>query len=359
MQLFILLLLMVGAGYGFLLLFSLLSGVSMTAAMCWGFRAKHLELTLPWCIVYVLAFVMVMVVLGKPYALWNLSRSHTGVLLGYTMSDEEAKFFDPVRKQYETFKIYSPPSTPETFNDAFRLVVLYRPSPSADYYNNAISGTLWVSLFMSFIACLFVVGLYMLTYAVADLYIKKTGLSLVLSHRLLLDNGSRMLGFPLSVVLAALGLFILAVSVASGSMVKRITTDYEERFSLVRDDLRQEVLSRAAPGMILKGVVVNRVRDVTTIHGSREDDQDQHLPTATYTIEFKGLAKYFPVYLGIRYVGEPETIPDRQMLDRMFPPIKSLLSETQRDREPREMRELDFLVNEDFSVSPVEEAERR
>lgn len=361
MQLFFLLSLMVGIGYGVLLLFSRLSGVEMTAAMCWGFWARHLELTIPWCIVYVIAFIMVMSVLQKPYNLWNLSRSHTGVLLGYEMSGEEAKFFDPVEKQYTTSKMLNPPPAAKRFNETFRTVVLYRPYLSGAYHN-AMGEALWVSLFVTFVASLFVVGLYLLTYAVADLYVKETGLSLVLSHRLVLNNFTHLLGYPLSLVLAALGLFVLVSSVAGGAMVNKITRDYEEQFAQVREDLRREILSRAAPGKILKGMVVNRVRDVTTVYGSRGAtppyDQDQHLPTATYAIEFKGLTKYFPVYLGMRYVGEPENIPDRKRLDRLFPPGKSLLSETQRDREPRELRELDFLVNEDYSVSLVGEPER-
>ncbi len=362
MQLFLLLSVMVGVGYGVLLLFSRLSGVSMTAAMCWGFRARHLELTIPWCIVYVIAFIMVMSVLQKPYTLWNLSRSHTGALLGYAMSDEDAKLYEPVEKQYATYRIIGTPPTARRFNETFRTVVLYRPYLSGEYHN-ALGEALWVSLFITFITSLAVVGLYMLTYAMADLYIKKTGLSLVLSHRLVLNNFTHLLGYSLSLVLAALALFVLVSSVAGGSMVNRITREYEERFAPMQEDLRREILSHVAPGKILKGMVINRVRDVQTIPGRRSatppGDQDRHLPAATYTIEFKGLAKYVPVYLSIRYVGAPEAIPDRQRLDRLFPPEKSLLSETQRDREPHEMRELDFLVNEDYSVSLVEEAERR
>lgn len=350
--------LVAAGGYGTLLLFSRLTGVNMQQAICWGFRARHLELVLPWCIVYVIAFVMVMALLHKPYSLWNLNRSHTAALQGYAISHEDAKLYDPVEKRYAEYKMNSPLPAAVRFSETFNLLVLYKPAASGTY-QNAQGESLWVSCIIIFFAFGGLILLYVITYGIAGLYIEKTGLSQTLSHRLVLNNFSQLTGYPFLAVLALFSLFVLVSAVAGGSLVNRITGEYEERFADQQEDLRHEILSRVAPGTVLKGLVVNRLRDYHKIYGRRDlpppDNEDRTVDMATYTIEFRGLARHVPVYLSIVYIGDPDAIPQRKLLDRMFVPGKAGLFDTKSEREPREKRELDFLVNEDYSVTLQEQ----
>ena len=167
--------------------------------------------------------------------------------------------------------------------------------------------------------------------------------------------------FPTSPVLAGILFLIALFTWIGGSMVNRITREYEERFSDTQKELRERILSRVAPGAFLKGRLVNRYEGDASVRKSEpvgeEGSQYESIPKTIYTVEFKDLVRSVPVYLSFAYVGSPENIPEVQSLDRFFPPRFTLSMEDLKAKtyaaDVRGEIYLNFRVDGEYRVAPL------
>ena len=355
--------LLIGCAYLSLRFFSRLADVDMVAATCWGFKAKRFELVLTWCMVYLIAFVFVVSLLQKPFMLLTMNLSHEGGLLGYAVNGEYAKLYDPLRKEYVDYKISPPPAAAARFDETFEVVAIYRPFLSGYYQNIELQG-LWLSLFFIFLAALGLGLMYLTQYGLAGAYIAKEHLAKELSHALILGRFREITGYPFFPVLTGIALFILASTWIGASMVNRITRSYAEQFSEARQGQKGDILANATPGRILRGRLINRMEDFQKIYGNRSTKQpDRTVLKTIYTIEFKNVVRYTPVYLQVAYLGEADGNPAMRALDRFFPPRTSWsigkIVANDYAVDAQGPAELDFRVNENLSVSPVMEKEER
>lgn len=341
-------------------LFSRLSGVDLFAAVSWSFSSKQYPLVLGWGFFYLLAFAALLSLLEKPFALARLSATHEGALLGYAERASVSKLYDPVRREYKAFRMSPPVPAAGTFDDAFDVVVLYRPLLSGGHYQRVAQQSPWTALFLLFFLALLSVVLSMMMYKLADLYVRKEGLDLLLSHRAVLAALRQAGGPHGNAILAAAALVLLVPAFAGGFMEHRLTAEYAERFKDLRKSYRDQVLAVAAPGAVLKGRVLRRD------HGSETESSgprgvsasDRTVRNVIYTVEFPDLIRYTPVYLRVT-LRDLESNADIGKLDRALPPEgapeEERTSGWKGPSGPDAEGMLSFVVNDDRSVSPAGE----
>ena len=365
LQLLFGLLIMAAVAYLFLRLFSRLFGVDVLAVMSWQIKKKQFLWIGGWALLFLLGFFPLLTLLEKPFTAVTMNMTHEGAMLGYAMDDEQAMLYDPAQREYRAYRIYPPPRAASSFDEAFETVAFYRPFLTDSLQNIELQGY-FVSVMMLIIAGIMFGILPVLTYKMVQEYPREPGVP-ILSLQIVLDNCKAWTGFSLPAILTAAALFVVMMIILSGYLVNRIKAGYDEKFATTRQEFRSELMARVAPGKVLKGSVINRMRDVQTYsegqshtRGLRNASRDTKvIKYSVYTIEFGKLLSFEPVYLRLTLTGDAQSNRNIKRLDELFvsdesPESGGVLSRLE-PRDARDPRELDFVVNDDYSVSLVPE----
>jgi hypothetical protein len=279
------------------------------------------------------------------------------------MNDEQAMLYDPARGDYKAYRIYPPPRAASSFSEVFETVAFYRPFLTDTIQNIEVQGY-FVSVIMLVIVGIMFGVLPVITYKMVQDYSQDHG-GPSLSLQIVLDNCKAWTGFSLPAILTATVLVVVIMLILSGYLVNHIKAGYDEKFAATRQGFRSELMASVAPGKVLKGRVINRMRDVQTYsepqshtRGLRNASRDTKvIKHSVYTIEFRKLLSFEPVYLRLTLTGDARSNNNIKRLDELFVPDDSpesggALSRLD-PRDARDTRELDFVVNNDYSVSLV------
>jgi hypothetical protein len=356
-------LVLAASAYLVLRLFSRLFGADVLEIMAWQIRRKQFLWIGGWAFLFLVGFFPLLTLLQKPFVTATMVMTHEGALLGYAANDEEAKLYDPVQKEYKTCRVHPVPRAARSFDETFETVAFYRPFLTAYTQNIDVQG-FFVAVMMFIIAGLGFGILPLISYKMVEDYFQKTGRNPGLSLQTVLENCKAWTGWPLPVVVAAIVLFLVLSTIVCGYVMHRIRNGYEERFAATRQEFRNEIREHAAPGTVLQGRVINRMRDVETRTRPRNIGRTERLSTnrenvvikhSVYTIEFRNLLRYDPVYLRLTLTGDAQSNASMKRLDALFPPDDGPESEgllaRYEPRNARDARELEFVVNDDRSVS--------
>lgn len=361
----LLFLLMAATAYLFLRVFSRLFGVDVLQVMVSQVRQKNLVWASGWVFLFLLGFFPLLALLQKPFTAVTMTMTHEGAMLGYAVNDEQAMFYEPQHREYGAVAVDPPPRAAGSFKEVFETVVYFRPFLTATYQNSVVQGYLVSSIMLIITGIAFGV-LPLISYRMVDEYLQQQH-GQRLSLQTVLENCKAWTGYSLPVVVTAVVLVLVITVIVSGYLVNRIRAGYDEKFAETREGFRRELMAAVAPGRTVKGRVVNRMRDVQSYSKPRTSDSDQRMADretvvvehSDYTIEFKKLLKYQPVYLRLSLSGDPDTTPQIKRLDALFPPDGSPGAEgflaKYDPRDARDPRELDFVVNDDYSVSLAKE----
>ncbi len=366
LQALILFLVMVATAYVILRVFSRLFGLDVQQVLFSQVRQKEFIWPSAWAFLFLIGFVPLLVLLQTPFTAITMTMSHEGALLGYPVNDQQAMVYNPQHREYETVAIIEPPRAASSFKDTFKTVVYFRPYLSKIYQNLSMQGYLVTSILLVVTAFVFTI-LPLITFKMVNESLQNQRPPARLTFQTILENCKDWTGFSLPVVLTTAAVVLVLVVIVSGYLANRIRTGYDEKFAETREGFRSELMSAVAPGKTIKGRVVNRLRHVETASRSRDEDMTERtvnrvnetVQYSLYTIEFKKLLKYDPVYLQIILTGDPDTSPPIKRLDTLFPPDGAAGAEgflaTYDPQDARDQRELDFVVKDDYTVALANE----
>lgn len=341
--LFLLLLALAGA-WCYVQVCSRLYGVNMAAVLRSSLRQRNgwimIVLFVP---IYLVCFWGFQFFATQPIEVAAMLTSSRGGLVGYQESDGRTMLYDPVAKEYQPCAIGSGQWTADTFDRVFEAAAIYKPFLS-DTYEDIWMHDPCEAVFYIMVG---LIGLVMLTPPLYDM--AKKDAPRPLSLAVVRENCKAWTGFSWKVVLAAPILYVLLLPIVSTCVQDRLIMGYVNQIKEVREDLRSDVLSRVAPGKVLRGRVINRLSDSGPVEGKAR--------AAAYTVEFKRMAQHEPVYLRLTVEERGAPSPDFRVLDDLFPAAVDPATLDWQDRKkPVDADfspELDFRVNDDLSVSLV------
>lgn len=350
----------IGVGYFVLQFFSRLSGVEIFSAILWGFKAKQFALVLPLIPLYFMAFVFTFGLINQPVSLLTASATQIGGLSGYKDDDNTYAYYDPQQRGYSRIKTYSPPPDPENLNETFSVVSFYKPV-LADYYQNVYKFQLLSSLLGLFFFFCGIIPLYFLMLALANDFNSSNGIKEKINFGIINGNFAELtrISFPAFIVAALIVIVIATISanVVSGNLLREQEI-VSGRYSA---EYRGRIMSAVSPGKIITGRIIRREQESEKVYLTQEEsrrtmsskNESRYEPAYNYIVEFPGLLE-IPVYLKMRLRGDSETNPKIRELDALFANtkvVRTMYGSYSPDTHPVTMKDLEFLVNPDYSVA--------
>ncbi|MBN1596036.1 hypothetical protein JW933_08940 [candidate division FCPU426 bacterium] len=345
----VLIILAAGAYYT-LRFFTRLAEVDMLAALSWGFKARRFELVLTFFLFYIMAAVMYLAVAQRPLLILEVKNYHVGGLTGCRENEYLAKVYDPFQGKYIEYEHYTPPPAAGKFTETFEVVSFYKPF-AASHYQNVQDLSLPVTLILIFIGTLGLVLMYLVLFALAGEYIKAGKVPNALTHAFIFSHFQKVTGLPFFKTLILLLAALAIISALSDTTVRGIMHRYREDYLQYQERMRGDILRKVSPRAIVRGRLLRRFHSLEKVY-QRPNYQDRretrYYHVSHYTVEFNQLTQV-PVYLELALCGEAGSNAAIQMLDTFFPDDKAVM--------PDEKKELDFMVNDDYSVSLWQEAD--
>ncbi|MDH4164431.1 MAG: hypothetical protein OEW15_17345 [Nitrospirota bacterium] len=366
LQALVVFLVMVATAYLVLRVFSRLFGLDVQQVLFSQIRQKEFIWPSAWAFLFLIGFVPLLALLQTPFTAITMTMTHEGAMLGYPVNDQQAMFYEPQHREYGAVAMNLPPRAASSFKDTFETVVYFRPYLTGTYQSLQVQSYRMTSILLIVTAFSFGM-LYLITFKMVGEHLQKQRPPARLTVQAISENCTAWTGYSLPAVVTAVAVVMVLVVIVSGYLANRIRTGYDEKFAELREGFRSELMSVAAPGKTIKGRVVNRVRHVQSHSRSRDGEMNDRTVNrvtevhkySLYTIEFRKLLRYDPVYLQIMLSGDADTTPQIKLLDAFFPPDGSpgadgFLAKFD-PRDARDPREIDFVVNDDYSVSLAKE----
>jgi len=328
-------------------LFSRLTGINMFSAYAWSLHSSsskpYFLFPLGAGVCFTIAFIVMIVLLRLPAQVQDMKNNNIAGLMGYEDSENRLRLYDPVHASYVSCENYSPEAVPEKFTDLFKIILLYK-APGDRFYFNTEFLELSANIGRLVFIILFLVPIYFLLYYFAVFYIKENGLDMGLSHRLMLARYRDILGMHPAIAGAIALALMLAVPVYSNISVKKLINSYMDTYGVHRERLKGEIMKKVSPGSTVRGSVILRSvytesKETTDTESMNRRRTYSHTTSYSYTVKFENIIE-IPVYLAMPlYAGTEEA----NMMERAFLDQKTSV--------PVSVKEYDFKVNDDYSVS--------
>lgn len=325
-----------------LFFFGKLTGFSMFSASALAFqRTSEKALPIVGIVIYLCAYILFFVFFQIPVQIYEVNRNHIGGLHGYMDHSLQSVIYNPSENRYVKYPQLSPSLPASKFTDTFDVQVLYKASTS-EYYNNTAPMSLGAMLFMIILGSLMLFILYIILYNIAAGYYDE---GKALSHRLIASRFHEVTGLsPLKALIIVLLVFA-AISLTAVISVYRIERHYAGLYGPQQEKLKSLLLKKVTPGDTVSGTVIRRFQaqesqSVTTEGpGDKMRRKNSWYTMMHYTVEFSDLLS-IPVYIDLAYADGSD---EAKELDKLFKDRKSYI--------PEYVRDLDFTVNKDYSIS--------
>jgi hypothetical protein len=325
-----------------LFFFGKLAGFSMFSASAEAFgRTSERALPIVGIVIYFCAYVLFFVFFQNPVQIYEVNKNNIGGLHGYMDHGLQSVIFNPSENRYIKYPQLSPSLPASKFTDTFNVKVLYKASTS-EYYNDTAPMSLGAVLFEIILGSLMLCILYIILFIIAKGYYDE---GKDLTHRLIASRFHDVTGFsPLKALIGVL-ILLAVISIAGIISVQRIKSHYAGLYTSQQEKLMNILLHKVSPGDTVSGTVIRRFQgyEAQTVTkegpGDRMRSKDSWYTMMHYTVEFRDLV-HIPVYLDIAYADGSE---EAKELDKLFADRKTYI--------PEFTKELDFTVNEDYSIS--------
>ncbi len=340
--------LFLAAGYLILRFFSSLSGVDMFKAFLWGFKAKRFEIVIPLMLFYLIAFVFFLAIITTPLFMSTAKITQKGGLLGYQDDDYIYRYYEPLQGKYLEVKHYNPPPASRQFIEAFSVVSFYKPLFSS-HYQNVFDLSLTVSIIKIIFFLIGVIPFYFILFLSAKEFGRQSSPSQKITHKLISGNFTEITRLNVLAVIIAV-IIIIAISTISGFIVSRnISRGHKKVYSGYSAEYQAKIAQKVTPGKMVTGRVIRRESILIKHYTGRFENGEisnkstvKYTPAKIYTIEFSDILK-MPVYLNLELIENDELKPFIGRLDELFGDKKSSV--------PHEKKDMEFMVNKDFSLS--------
>jgi len=342
------LVLFLGAGYLLLKFFSGLTGVDMFSAFKWGFKAKRFEIVIPLMLFYLIAFVFFFAIITTPFYMSTAKFTQKGGLSGYQGDDYMYKYYDPLKGKYLEIKHYNPPPASRQFNETFSVVSFYKPLFSG-HYQNVSELSIAVSIIKIIFFLIGAIPLYLILFLLAKEFGGQNSSSRKITHKLISDNFTEMTRLNIFAVICAVTIIIAIITIAGFIVSRNITREHRKIYSGYSAEYQAKIAKVVSPGKKAAGRIIRRENILIKHYTSRFENGEnlnkttvQYTPAKIYTIEFLNILN-MPVYLNFQLIDGNESKPFIGKLDELFGDKKSTV--------PLEKKDIEFLVNKDFSIS--------
>jgi hypothetical protein len=332
----------------------------MFSAISWGIKSDVIiGERFPVCFLPFLAilfypflFTTVFLFLETPVKIYQMKNHHAGGLLGYS-EEYKAQVYDPSRNAYIAYDHLYPPSAASKFTEAFKVVLFYKFRPAAKYYRDTKSLSISSQLTTLLVAAMGLVMVYISLYILAKAYIAENGLQIQLSHQSLAVKFHGITGIPpLNALLIALFIYVFVLGAGIIS-VKKIINHFKSLYASDQQTLKGKLLNSVSPMETITGRVIGRhYKTESRSHSEGAGDDTGHsvgrggktiyYTVDIFTVEFRDIIQ-IPVYLNVTTRPSKNAREDEEMLNSLF-------SDEWEDI-PKEMPELDFIINPDYSIS--------
>ncbi len=331
-------------------LFSRLTGINMFSAYAWSL---HLPGGKPFFLFplgaglcFTIAFIVMIVLFKVPAQVQDFKNNNAAGLMGYRDAKFALWLYNPVHNEYIPYNDNTIQKTPERFTDLFKVIVLYK-APDEKFYLDTLFLGLSSNTQRVFLIILFLAAIYPLLYLLAVFYIKDEGLTMELTNYVVLSRFREIAGMHPGLAGAVFIAVLMIIPVYGMIEVNKVIDQYNGIYGAHRERLINQIKQRVLPGSTVRGSVIQRFiykeSETTGDSDSRNRSMNKKVSYYTfcnYTVKFDSLIQ-IPVYLEMHV---PYGSEEAKMLEKAFTDIKTYV--------PSSVREYDFTVNDDYSVSP-------